>query len=385
MNRTVYYALAIAGLTAISSCTSSDIPGEVNNSENENVTFKIQVPTSLGTRAEGLQALGDGIPADLTTLDYTVYKIEGPAESKKATKVYSQSNTAFQANDTEAFINISLLKNATYQVVFCAYNSSNGGFITYTDGTVTIDYTKAVANNKDQDMFVGKSTEFTVSGPSTQTVSLTRPFAQLNWGSSDIMDGVFNDKREVMTATVTVSSGMLYKKLDILTGEVSEPVGTKEGEGGAFPDYSLPVVNIKDIPAAQENNQIGFPVANTTDTEKPYHLIAMNYLLVAPPQAASQAEGEEGNDEQNTASGTGSISITITNVNDSETDKDVTITVENAPLVQNHRTNIYGALLTTKGTFNLQIDKSFANSTDNSDQYNYDQDNKTPVNGSENE
>lgn len=383
MNRTVYYALAFAGLTAISSCSSSDIPSEVASSENESVVFKIEVPTSLGTRAGG--ALGDVITADLTNLDYTVYKIEGSGDSKTATKVYSQSNTAFEVQDTEEVLNIALLKNVTYQVVFCAYNKDNGGFITYSDGTVTINYSKAVANNKDQDLFVGKSEEFTVTAPSTQSVQLTRPFAQLNWGSIDVLDGIFKDEngniKEDMTATVKISQESIYNTLNVRTGEVSNP--TSANDGGT--DISLPTLYIKDIPAAKENNTILFPVENTANADRPYHLIAMNYLLVKPSQSASQAVSEDNESGESVAGSTATISITVTNVNESETDKDVTITIDNAPLVPNYRTNIYGSLLSCPSIFNLSISQSFSNSTDNNDQYNHNTDNRTPENSDTND
>lgn len=139
-------------------------------------------------------------------------------------------------------------------MAFYADNSSDN-FMSYTGGTVNVDYSKGVSNDREEDAFIGTSTKITVTGPVSETVTLSRPFAQLNWGTDDL-DSETVKHMATLTASVKVTSG-LYSSMNILTGDVSNPVQ------GAV---TFPNVHFSSLPTET------FPVSG-------YSLIVMNYLL----------------------------------------------------------------------------------------------------------
>ena len=312
MNKLFISSMLTLGLVSLASCSNEDAPVAAGP---DGVTFSLRLPGDMGSRGTFGDGDADGDRAVLDNLQWTVYEVtaDGPQ------MVFSEGRDAFGASQTQESVTIALAKGKTYQVVFYADDKDNK-FATYADGKVSVDYDKAASNTAAEDAFIGKSSQFTVSGAHVETVTLTRPFAQLNWGTDDkaaaAIAPLINSETAPLSAAVSVTAG-LFGSMDVLTGEVSDPVSES---------VQFAAVLLKDAPAQT------FPVQKDDATAVPYALVAMNYLLT----------------------GEGTIDCSL-NFNNGLSP----VEVSSAPVKVNYRTNIFGSLLTDPGIFNIKVDNSF--------------------------
>lgn len=306
MKKLIYLSLATVTAMGFTSCSQDDAPVPAG----DGVNFTVQLPRDMAARG----SFGDGTDAGdrvvLDNLQWTVFEIVDGAP----VKVFSDSKTAFTASQTVETVSLPLAKGKTYQVAFYADDSANA-FATFADGTLTVDYTKATSNEAAEDAFVGKSKQFTVTGAYNESVTLTRPFAQLNWGTDDVNTPAVQAIVASLTANVKVSDG-LFNTMDVLSGDVANPVGSA---------VTFNAVDFADLPAQT------FPVA--AEEGKPaYKLIAMNYLLTGDGVIDCELELNNGLSP---------------------------VTVNTAPVKVNHRTNIYGSLLTAPADFDIVVNDAF--------------------------
>lgn len=313
MKKVLFGSMLTLGLVSLASCSNEDAP--VAGGSPDGVTFSLQLPGDMGSRGTFGDGEDAGDRAVLDNLQWTVYEVtaDGPQ------MVFSEGRDAFAASQIRESVTIALAKGKTYQVVFYADDKDNT-FATYADGKVSVDYDKAASNTAAEDAFIGKSSQFTVSGAHVETVTLTRPFAQLNWGTDDkaaaAIAPLINSETEPLSAAVKVTAG-LYKSIDVLTGEVADPVAES---------VQFDAVLLKDAPAQT------FPVKKDDAAAVPYALVAMNYLL--------------------TGEGTIDCSLSFNNGLSP-------VEVSSAPVKVNFRTNIFGSLLTDPGIFNIEVNNDF--------------------------
>ncbi len=319
MKKFLYPALALSAL-ALASCSSEE-PVAGNG---DSVTFNVTIPGSLSSRA----TLGDQILAPVDNLQWTVYEVNG--ETKTAVYTASFEGTPFAGGKTTETVTLNLGKGKTYQVVFYADNAANGA-VSFTNGVLSVDYDAMATNTLAEDAFVGTS-EAVVAGDPTNTVQLIRPFAQLNWGTSDLNDPVVAkyinpaDGVTALTAQVTVT-GTLYKSFDVISNTFSDEVT----------DATFGAVTAADFSAYETDGQkVTFPAVGGTET---YSLLAMNYLMPG-------------------TQGTATCTLAFNNGFES-------VEVNSVTLKQNFRTNIYGALLTNPTEFNVQIAPAFEEGDNN--------------------
>lgn len=310
MKKILLPAFALCGVFAITSC-SSDEPF-INGEGNDSVSFRIEVPASLASRA----TFGDESAVSLNNLQWSVYDMSDEANPKL---VFSGANkSAFQSTQKTEIVNLQLVKGAKYQVAFFADNEQNK-FVTCTDGVLKVDYALAKSNTANEDAFTGKSQIFTVSNDGyAETVTLTRPFAQLNWGTDDLNAEAVKPLLASMTANVKIGSP-LYTTYGILGGTYG---GETTGDAITFPNIAM-----NNLPSET------FPKVHDFKT---YALIAMNYLLTNQQVI--------------------DVSLQFSN--------GTVVNVPQAPVNTNYRTNIYGSLLTAPGSFNIVVDNNF-NTPDN--------------------
>lgn len=331
MNRTAYCLLAIAGLLTLPSC-SSEMPEDISpiSEDSEIVEFRIEIPTELGSRAG---FYGDGLKADLDKLKYSLFEVQNQGTNLERLQCISDYNRPLTSitYGIDA-VHMQLLKGHTYMVTFFACNSGNDEFVSYSQGNVNVSYEKDKANERQFDVFVGKSATFTVREGYSEVIKLTRPFAQLNWGTSDFQDPTLDGYHEKMTAQVKIAAGMLYKTFNVATGEVKDPVQK---------ETTFPIFNLKDCPDA---NEVVFPVANG---DNQYQLLNMHYVIV----------GDEGS--------TGRIEMQLRGG-----PKDADIVVENAPLVRNCRTNVYGNFFTSHTVVKMEVESDYKDSDSPDDPHN---------------
>ena len=317
MKKVLFGSMLTLGLISLASCSNDDTPVAAGP---DGVTFSLRLPGDMGSRGTFGDGDADGDRAVLDNLQWTVYEVTAGGPQM----VFSEGRDAFAASQVQESVTIALAKGKTYQVVFYADDKDNT-FATYADGKVSVDYDKAASNTAAEDAFIGKSSQFIVSGAHVETVTLTRPFAQLNWGADDkaaaAIAPLINSESEPLGAAVKVTAG-LYKSIDVLTGEVSDPVSES---------VQFAAVLLKDAPVQD------FPVKKDDNSAAPYALVAMNYLL--------------------TGEGTIDCSLSFNNGLNS-------VEVSSAPVKVNYRTNIFGSLLTSPGIFNIKVDNDFLGDND---------------------
>ena len=285
MKKILFGMMAFAMLFA----TSCENENELGTAEMSNVAVKVGMP-------EISRAYSDGTTA--TVLQYAVYDAEG-------NELEGLTVTDGVINGT-ATVNLQLTTGNTYAVVFWAAAPEAPYTVDFATKTVAVDYEGVKSNDENLDAFC-KYQEFTVTGPMTVDVELTRPFAQLNIGAADFAEA--ETAGFVPTASaVTVKN--VYSTLDLATGAVSDEVEVTFAEN--------------DVPAEEV-----FPVAGND-------YIAMNYLLVAADKEVVEVE------------------FTYT---DGVNEK--TRTVGSVPVQRNHRTNIYGNILTSKVDVNIEINPDY--------------------------
>lgn len=305
MKKLLFGTLATVGIFGLASCSSDDAPAPAGNS----VTFNLQVPGAM-TRGNFGDGSGQGDVANLDILKYSVYEV---TESGKKIVLSSEKTGAFTNNRTEQ-LSLELVNGHRYQVVFYADNAANK-FVDFDQatGVMKVDYTDAASNVADQDAFIGVSEEFTVTGGYDADITLKRPFAQLNWGATDTDNALVTPKLAGTNATVTVKANSLCTTLSIIDGTYG---------GQNTDDVTFGAVNFGNLPTQT------FPVEDAGA-----RLVAMNYIL--------------------TDGGTIDCELNITG--------DITqkVTVNSAPVKANKRTNIYGALLTSPGNFNITVSDPF--------------------------
>ena len=303
--------LAFAGIITMASCQQDDFVGGETAGDYVDATFTVVTADGISTRA----TIGDGT---------TVNRVQCCVYDSNGDKMNLDQNLAIVGK--EAQYNVRLAKGQAYDVVFFAYNGNEDGTSDYYDVTDL----KNIVVKDGQLSNVEKRDAFTrachVSADETmnrveKTVSLKRPFAQLNLGIDDAeLEAAKNAGIVISKSYIKVSNVYsIYNAYD------STVVGdTKEVE------FAMNV-----IPSQKLN-------VTVDGVEKEYNYLAMNYLLVGDLNSEKTLTDVEFVWE--TAEG---------NRNSPATN------FPNVRTQRNYRTNILGKLVTNPAAFNLVIDDRF--------------------------
>ena len=294
----INYIFAAALAILACGCNKEQVTEAVPDGEEVAVTFAAELPGTI------TKAIGDGLTAK--NLRVAVYD---DASNAAGTHIIALDKTAvFDALHTT--VEYSLVKGKTYHFIFWA--QAEGAPYTFDPETkkVAIGYTGA-ANDEKRDAFYAVKT-LKVTGPATEPVQLHRPFAQVNFGTSDSAAATtagVTPTASLFTATDAASS------FDVFAGEGKDPVRI------SFTEAALPAeqLTLKD---------------GTT-----YTYLAMNYFI--PTGKLSETH-------------VSNLSATFKGASD-----DVVISVPSAKVQANYRTNIVGNLLTDQVVFNVEIVPAF--------------------------
>ena len=254
----------------------------------------VNVSLEVGTPEVATRAYSDGTTA--TKLQYAVYDAEG-----NKLDVFTETNGKIEGT---AKVDLQLTTGNTYNVLFWASAPDAPYTVDLASKTMTVDYSEVLSNDENLDAFYKWET-IEVTGPMSKTIQLKRPFAQLNVGTNDFEEAAATGY-EPVESYVKVTS--IYNTLDLSNGEVS---------GEAAVEFAL-----NTIPTGET-----FPVEN-------YDYLAMNYLLVGADKEVVDVEfGYQANGEAEPR----------------------VRTVGSVPVQRNHRTNLYGQLLTSDVEINVEI------------------------------
>ena len=302
MKQTKYIFAAALAMLALG-CNKEQVAVDgTPDGEEVAVTFAAELPGTI------TKAIGDGLTAK--NLSVAVYD---DVSNAAGTHIVTLDKTAvFDALHTT--VEYSLVKGKTYHFIFWA--QAEGAPYTFNPETkkVAINYTGA-ANDEKRDAFYAVKT-LKVTGPATEPVQLHRPFAQVNFGTSDsaaATDAGVTPTASLFTATDAASS------FDVFAGVGTDPVRI------SFTEATLPAEQL------------------TLKDGTSYTYLAMNYFI--PTGKLSETH-------------VSNLSATFKGTSD-----DVVISVPSAKVQANYRTNIVGNLLTDQVVFNVEIVPAFEDET----------------------
>lgn len=206
MRKIAYSSLIAAATLFATGCSQDDL---LVNGEGTS-TFTITLPAEIGSRS-----FADGLSAD--KLEYAVYDAEG------SNRLIQTGDVAFDTNSLTTTVSLALANGKNYQIAFFAHNSSATGVYTFDAAakSVSVDYTKMTAyNTTDYDCFYSSYTTGVVTGAISQTITLARPMAQVNWGTSDlaVYNQMYGDAASQLSSKVTFQG--VYSQFDLLSGAV---------------------------------------------------------------------------------------------------------------------------------------------------------------------
>ena len=276
------------------------------------VTFSIEVPAAMQTKA-----IADGSNVD--QLVYEVWLTKTLGNLKNGQLLYhSTVDNAF--TDGKATLPLDLVNNQNFTVLFWAQNAAAAAYDANDLTAVTYAKTSYLSNNDDLAAFyavayVADAKHVKKDGTATSgEVKLTRPFAQLNLGTLNVVKD-FTVK--LVSSTVTVDKAPT--KFNVATNETSEE------KSFTFADANVPAGELE---------------VNGTK----YQYVAMNYLFAGSNLTVDYTIKAELIPDGAT---TGTVS-------------EITNQVKNVPVDENYRTNIIGNLLTSKTDYEIVIDAEFA-------------------------
>ena len=312
MKKLIYTILAAAAtLFAVSCARETEKVGMDNGTT-------VEAQFHLGFAGTLTKAFSDGLSA--TQLVVGVYdKQAGYLESLSIAPDAADYKRAFAQLQTT--YTARLVKGHGYDIVFLAVAPDNGIYtIDLEKGTFTVNPT-GPSNEELRDAFYAVYSIDRVAAAIDQTVTLTRPFAQIN---------VISEKQDFEAAVAAkVEFGKSALKinapsvLNLVDGSVAEPV-----------DYDLTPAPMP----VETGDTAAHPNFEPYRSKGDYWLMT-DYVLVDP----------SGNDSE--------VNFTLYA---KDTDEELfSYSIPNVALKQNYRTNIYGSVLTTDGHFTVVIEPEY--------------------------
>lgn len=298
MKKVLFSTVAMSALMLMATSCADDQTSDLKAGAESTVTITAQLPGDMGTRA-----FADGKKA--TELHYAVYE-KGTTTPlkvcKKADGTKGQPEGTATMTGLKTTISLQLTTGKEYDFVFWADAPGDNVYTFNSENqTVTVNYANAENNTDNLDAFFGQKKALKVSGNMSISQELRRPFAQINIGTDDF-DAAAAAGYTVSESTIGVAT---YKTLNLLSGEVSDPVTA------TFVKKPIPTEDSK------------FSV-----NSKDYKYLSMSYVLVPKDKETVDI----------------AFDYTLTNR-----------TFTNVPVQRNYRTNIYGSLLTNTADFNVEI------------------------------
>lgn len=291
--------LAAAALTLLAVSCNKEQVTEVPDGQMVDVTFTAALPGEMATKA-----IGDGQTAK--KLYVSVYE-----NDDEKTKLDLDKTATF--TDLKTQVTFSLVKGKTYNFVFWAQAAEGAPYDVTDLKNIKISYEGAEANDEKRDAFYATRKELKVNGALTETIKLYRPFAQVNFGTADLLEAAaagFVPKQSVFTATDVANVFDTFNA----EGKVEGPATDKVTFAAA------------ELPAE--------PLVIKDGTK--YAWMTMNYIIPVGKQ-----------DEKHISNVTAEF---VPATGDA-----ITASSPQTPVQNNYRTNILGNLLTSQVIFNIEI------------------------------
>ena len=305
-------AVAMIALAASCSKDAAEAPAVVD--ETAKVSFTVELPGVVS------RATNDGTTAK--KLFYAVYEAGEKGKTDGACLFQESADIALSTT-----VNLELVADQTYDLVFWA-QAEGKAEPALSSKQIAMNYAAQVAGSDEtRDAFIGFVDNLKIQGAANQTVTLQRPFAQINVGLTKGQIKAAND------------AGF---KLDKVTVKTKSHNNFNFATGVGNPNDELMEVEFEAAsylaPVSGQNAQ-GEDLHEITANGATYDWVSFNYVL---PYTSSVAQPTELVD----------VEIIFTDENGK------TINVPkftNVPIERNHRTNIVGDLLTDPAKFEVVI------------------------------
>ena len=328
MKKILLSAVAIASMLFAASCQREALDPAQQEGDVVTATLNIEVPAMPETKA-----IGDGQSA--LNLVFAVYDENGvELTNLRQGDWYNQigdvtDEVVFQNLKTSVTVN--LVRGKVYTFVCWAQNKAAECYDFEDMKNIGISYADYNASNNDlRDAFYACVQTEKVTENFSQDITLKRPFAQINVGTTDFVAAQKAGLEiENLYSTVTVKNAATT--LETFTGKAT---------GAAEATFAYAAAPAEDL-IINKSMVVNDP---QTEIANKYGWLAMNYILVA-----------DGTD-------TGASSALADVAFEIREGDDVVLTsyeVPNVPVQRNYRTNIVGGLLTAQGTINIIIDPIF--------------------------
>lgn len=308
MKKYFSFIVAVATMFAVTSCSQEEVIGNENNdADYASASFTINTPEGMNSRA-----IGDGTTVNKVAC--AVYDENGDEMTNLRQYV--------DINNKQATYNVRLAKGQNYRVAFFAYNEGAAAYDVTNLKSIKILPNQA-SNIEGRDAFTNytniNAADLTNQNNYQETVTLKRPFAQLNLGidNTEYQDAA-NAGVVVTNSQITVTN--VYDAFNAFDNDVAD-------------DAKLGSMTFA---------MNGVPQENLIVNGQAYTYLALNYLLV----------GDKG-DEKALAD----VDF-MWQTADGKTNNPTTHFI-NIPVQRNYRTNIIGKLLTTPAEFTIIIDEKF--------------------------
>ena len=315
MKKLIYCAAALATALFAGSCQQEllDTPaGETT------VTYSVELP------GEVTKAIGDG-----TNVDELIYELwivgEDGEITRESTRLYQK--TLVNKQENKWIVTLNLVQDQTYKVLFWAqvekpeghenYNTNNLTAVTYA-ADITKDYS---TNQEDYAAFYASKVISTFTTPKRETVTLKRPFAQINIGTENTLQSEDGYTIDMNNSYVQVRG--IPTTFNVATSVTSDPTATI-----TFNEFKVPSETL-------------------TVDQKPYEYVAMNYVFASAKGIAATVEYNIYATLKPTATGSSNVDVTVNN------------TIDSVPLKENYRTNIVGNLLSSSTQYEIVVDAEF--------------------------
>lgn len=304
-------AAAIAMLFA--SCSQSDLV-QTGSEEATLVKYTLSAESATGRATHD----GDGVATNVTRYICEVYTTDGA--------FYTRVEKPVTKGTLNTTIDLRLVASQSYDVLFWAdYAGEAGNADTYyntkTAGTVNnmsyglkqVKYAYTYLGNEDKmDAFTGKDQIANLKGTYTKSVTLKRPFAQLNIITKDIQAVMNSAMASTMVPDKVKVSYTAPTQFNVLSGEASEEEAVSYTADVYYAKYATD-------PATYDYT---------------YCTLAMNYVFAPEGESAVVEVGMDALKGSDTITGE---------------------TFANIPLQRNYRTNIIGNLLTDAANYTINI------------------------------
>ena len=288
--------VALAGMLFATSCQESLVEPQMDGT----TTFTVQLPDGMGTKAIGDAANTNKLYVQVYNANFDdpcIYSVQDDMENGK-----------FE-------VSLTLIQDQTYGIIFWAQNENSK----YDVGDLRKIDLNIEHHNSELGAAFYHTMIFTPDGQG-RDITLRRPFAQLNLGTS----------AESLDTDVSTSNIELGTSKVIVTG-IASSFNTVEGKGVDPITYTTNDVDVLSYTTDPLN------VGNIN-----YHYISMDYLPVVDNESLVTVQAYVTTDA-------GDIEHSFTNV----------------PVKKNYRTNIVGNLISSTTDFVVTIEEGFVDENNN--------------------